>query len=396
METSRQDSLDKVYLIRSVLSQIADNTDQLSRLEKKCSELKTEYNQIEKQPVTLRKPPQEPNTRIDLRTIEAHTSKYKLCNPNNELVAELNANEAIIKETKEKLESDERPIMDEFRKQISVRQATQKKLEQLKKKWFVLGKKRKKAELSEKIEQLNSQERVFSKALQDISKIPNETIKELSEKNKNIEKQLQTIVRAELLQERSDTYNRQIELTNKSNQDRIDSHQSNLDKKKEELIATQEKGNLIVSETEHLLNFLRNDMKMVLDERDWKNLDLIIYELETGRADSIKEALQQADLMIRHNEMSQMMQTATEAICKSIQSGMTDIRRGMTNILRSINMQIEAQERSAREISNKFDDMLDAQKLSNALQEKANISSVQLADDISRIRELKNWEYYGI
>ena len=127
----------------------------------------------------------------------------------------------------------------------------------------------------------------------------------------------------------------------------------------------------------------------VLDERDWSNLDLIIYELETGRAESIKEALQQADLAIRHNEIKQLMQTATDAICKSIRSGMRDIRH-------AIDRQVEAQEKMVREMSGKFDAMLDAQELQNALLEKANVSSTQLAHDAARIRELKDWEYYGI
>ena len=46
---------------------------------------------------------------------------------------------------------------------------------------------------------------------------------------------------------------------------------------------------------------LITEFSSVLDPRDWANIDLIIFYYETGRADTLKEALQQVDRQ-RQNE----------------------------------------------------------------------------------------------
>lgn len=138
-----------------------------------------------------------------------------------------------------------------------------------------------------------------------------------------------------------------------------------------------------------------------LDERDWKNLDLIIYELETNRADSIKEALQQADLYIRHNEMKKVMQTATVAICSTIKESIGELSRSIgTSLLQLradislINSNLSEMNESNKELSEKFDDLVNAQELGNALLKKANVSSEQLAQDVRRMRVIRDEEYY--
>ena len=51
---------------------------------------------------------------------------------------------------------------------------------------------------------------------------------------------------------------------------------------------------------------------------------------------------------------------------------------------------------SQKTIEGKLGDMLDAQELSNALLEKANESSKDLAGNIEYIKDIKYREYYGI
>ena len=149
----------------------------------------------------------------------------------------------------------------------------------------------------------------------------------------------------------------------------------------------------IGSNTKEIYNILRRDFKMFIDERDWKYLDLIIYELETGRAESIKEALQQADLYVRHNEMKEIMQTATVAICSSIKESMGDISRSIRTQITGLRSDITELNQTQRDLSGKLDDMVDAQELSNALLKKANVSSEKLAEDVSRIRRLHDYDH---
>jgi len=155
----------------------------------------------------------------------------------------------------------------------------------------------------------------------------------------------------------------------------------------------------LVDETDMLYKCLKNNL--LLDERDWQHLDLIIYEVETGRADSIKEALQQADQYIRHNELMQVMETATQAICVTIRESISElsssigahlsgIKRGMSELKGEISELRISQEK----MNSAFDTLLDEQEMTNALLEKSNVSSKQLADDISRMRWLRDQEFF--
>ena len=136
----------------------------------------------------------------------------------------------------------------------------------------------------------------------------------------------------------------------------------------------------------------------ILDERDWKILDLVIYELETGRADSIKEALQQADLYIRHNEITEVMQTATVAICSTIESSIGQLSRSIGASLSNLRAEViglrSEMSETTSELASKFDNLVNAQELNNALLKKANASSEQLANDVRRMRQISDEEYY--
>ena len=134
----------------------------------------------------------------------------------------------------------------------------------------------------------------------------------------------------------------------------------------------------------------------IIDERDWANLDFVIYELETGRADSMKEALQQADLCIRHNEMIQAIETAGEAISACISQNINDLKHSIGLQVRSLRADINELNKGQRTIAEKLGDMLDAQELSNALLERASESSKDLAKNIEYIKDIKYREYYGI
>ena len=66
---------------------------------------------------------------------------------------------------------------------------------------------------------------------------------------------------------------------------------------------------------------LENQISSLLNVRDWGNLDLIIYYYETGRADSIKEALRLIDLESRGGNLNSALCKANKEIGNSIKSG---------------------------------------------------------------------------
>ena len=132
-----------------------------------------------------------------------------------------------------------------------------------------------------------------------------------------------------------------------------------------------------------------------IDERDWGHIDIIIYVLETGRAESIKEALQQADMLIRYNEIKQAINRANAAICVSIERNMSEINYLIERNMARIHDDFVSLGEDQRRTQESLDNLVSAQELSNALKEKANVSSAQLAEDIRRLRELKDYEYYG-
>lgn len=162
----------------------------------------------------------------------------------------------------------------------------------------------------------------------------------------------------------------------------------------------------ILNESEVIFDQLK---KLDIDERDWAILDLVIYELETNRADNIKEALQQADIYIRHNEMKQAMQSATMTICSSIKEQAVTLQKSIENSLEQLrsdvsglhsgiselNIGISELNQTNNGLSAKFDEIIDAQKLNNSLLNKANVSSERLAYDVRRMKEVQYAEHHG-
>lgn len=158
-------------------------------------------------------------------------------------------------------------------------------------------------------------------------------------------------------------------------------------KKEKELENLKEK---IIKETKASISLLNSFKKTsIIDERDWGNLDVIIYELETGRADTIKEALQQTDLYIRHNEIVSLIKVATASVCRAIQDSIDELSH-------SFNREISLLRSDAAELNSNLISMVNAQKLGNALLEKANVSSNEMVKDFARLRQLEEFDFYGI
>lgn len=78
-------------------------------------------------------------------------------------------------------------------------------------------------------------------------------------------------------------------------------------------------------------------------ESEWGNLDLIIYYIETGRADTVKEALQQMDNKKQHDALLSAIKEATDSICGTIHTSLNTLRTDMNICFSNLSSQIEKQ-----------------------------------------------------
>lgn len=125
---------------------------------------------------------------------------------------------------------------------------------------------------------------------------------------------------------------------------------------------------------------LREEFGNLLDERDWGNVDLIIYCLETGRADSMKEALLWVDKELQTQRIVDTIRQASAQICSTIGRAFAALQSTVTQCFSSLSAQLSVQNAQLARLTQSVN-------LNNALQEKANVASAQLASDVRQIRE---------
>lgn len=160
-----------------------------------------------------------------------------------------------------------------------------------------------------------------------------------------------------------------------------------------------------------LFNGLETTFGKLLDVRDWGNLDYVIYSLETGRADSVKEALQLADREEQTNRIVQAVAMASAAICRSITTGLTrlqnDMRLCFTTLanemarqnavimegvsavsaqVAGVSAQVANVSQGMAGLSGAIAELSSASRLSNSLLEESSQTSSKLADDVHKLR----------
>ncbi len=85
--------------------------------------------------------------------------------------------------------------------------------------------------------------------------------------------------------------------------------------------------------------------KSVLDIRDWKHIDLIIFYFETGRADTLKEALQQVDRRVQTDEIVKEIRVAGQNISSTIRMSMNELRGDLNRSFAKLSTQLTEQHR---------------------------------------------------
>ncbi|MBQ4584855.1 MAG: hypothetical protein IJA82_01460 [Clostridia bacterium] len=118
-----------------------------------------------------------------------------------------------------------------------------------------------------------------------------------------------------------------------------------------------------------------------LAPRDWEHIDLIIYFLDTGRADSLKEALQQVDLLKNADKINKATKDANASI-RSIYS--SEAREPSPNFI-----SCASSIKNALDLSQNNDSLsaLSNEALQEALEEKHGVPSNTLLNDVNVIKD---------
>ncbi len=148
-----------------------------------------------------------------------------------------------------------------------------------------------------------------------------------------------------------------------------------------------------------------------LDERDWRNVDYIIFNFETGRALDMRDALLQVDNERRAERLETAVVGATREISASIRRASSTMQEGFRVLGSQIAAQTQATMQLARQsaqtaqqigklseqqaaihaasmaaLENGISRIVSSNATQNALLEKINVSSTSMAQDISSMR----------
>ena len=110
----------------------------------------------------------------------------------------------------------------------------------------------------------------------------------------------------------------------------------------------------------------------ILNPVDWENLDLIIFYFETGRADTMQDALKQVDRQRQADAIVDAINEASERICNTITYGFQKLESTVIKCATVISKQLENINENQQLI---MSGIISTNNALNALKEQANTSS---------------------
>ena len=150
----------------------------------------------------------------------------------------------------------------------------------------------------------------------------------------------------------------------------------------------------MITEQSRLVNkALQQTYGVFLNEADWGNVDLILHYIETGRADTLKEALYQVDRQRQNDRLVSAIRDAQAAICNHIESAFLRMGEALAqsfarldDSLQDISKQLIENRQNAlsaqASLMKKLDTQISATQMNNVLLEKANKTSDDLLHDL--------------
>lgn len=139
---------------------------------------------------------------------------------------------------------------------------------------------------------------------------------------------------------------------------------------------------------ENMYAVLRRSYLPIIDERDWRYLDLIIYQIETRRADTIKEALQLVDRELQTQRIENMITGATNYIVGTMKQGFAMLQNTLVQVYEGLSNQLSNISSQLATLNN---NVCASAAMNAALMQKANVTSEALVNDLHSIRS--NSEY---
>ena len=100
---------------------------------------------------------------------------------------------------------------------------------------------------------------------------------------------------------------------------------------------------LLPKMSKEMYDRLVNQFKRVLDVRDWEHIDLIIFNFETGRADTLKESLQQVDRRVQTDEIIDAVGKAAQSLSGTIRATMNELRGDLDRSFAKLSSQLDSQ-----------------------------------------------------
>ena len=148
-----------------------------------------------------------------------------------------------------------------------------------------------------------------------------------------------------------------------------------------------------------IMRALQAEFSDILDKRDWSYVDLVIYYFESGRADTLKEALLQVDNERRANRIVDTIKEASRSICMTLKTGFAmlnnTLQQGFAaiesrimqqNVLLAKQNELMTQQNGLLAQQNaKIAELVSVGNMSNALLAKQNESSEQLVDKMTNL-----------
>ncbi len=127
----------------------------------------------------------------------------------------------------------------------------------------------------------------------------------------------------------------------------------------------------------------------VLDERDWGNVDLIIFNYETGRARDLRDALIQVDKERRNERLIEAVQSASNAITSSVQRGFGSLQSAMDIQFKRLDQSIAANaSQQTQALGQHLGQIAQISSEQEALLNKIYESSDEMAEDIEYMRNI--------
>lgn len=130
--------------------------------------------------------------------------------------------------------------------------------------------------------------------------------------------------------------------------------------------------------------------KTVLDIRDWKHIDLVIFYFETGRADTLKEALQQVDRKVQTDEIIEAIETAGQNISSTIRMSMNELRGDLNRSFAKLSVQLADQHREQMSALNSISGNIEKTNESLAKLQQTNEKNGESIEKLTSAAYLNN------